>query len=283
MKYGLVVVGVLTFVAVLVVSAAVTSPGVDQYLPWVVARLGITENAAKGAANVIKDSTVVTSGALWSEFITDLGTGQPLRTLGMWGRFLPLWGKLELSQVMSALEPASATEESGSKKPAAPQEYEDAQGSSGSGVPTIVPLTTPPVRFTTYFNPRYGYKLDYPESFIRGREPTNGDGLVFTSPDRQGTITVWGSNNALDITLEDEYGWCMAQVDGVLGYHVAAKDWFVVSWVKGQTVYYQKSYIGWAAMNTLLLSYPADQKQQYDPIVTRASLSFTPGDLSEAH
>ena len=37
--------------------------------------------------------------------------------------------------------------------------------------------------FHTYTNSRYGFRIDYPESFIPQQSPENGDGLSFKSQD----------------------------------------------------------------------------------------------------
>src|SRR5581483_97745 len=51
----------------------------------------------------------------------------------------------------------------------------------------------------TYTNARFGTIADVPRDWRAGREPANGDGLEFSSPDRQAVITVSGGLN-----IEDE-------------------------------------------------------------------------------
>src|SRR3954471_13483338 len=54
-----------------------------------------------------------------------------------------------------------------------------------------------------YANPRYGTTLEVPADWRPGREPDNGDGLVFTSPDGAASIRVWGGLHIADSVAEE--------------------------------------------------------------------------------
>lgn len=49
----------------------------------------------------------------------------------------------------------------------------------------------------TYENSRYGFKVDYPDDWRLGQEPTNSDGREISSPDDQVICRAYGFNNSL--------------------------------------------------------------------------------------
>src|SRR5437868_9015146 len=47
--------------------------------------------------------------------------------------------------------------------------------------------------WTTYANDRFGATADIPASYKPGEAPANDDGLRFSSPEGDATISVWGA------------------------------------------------------------------------------------------
>ena len=72
--------------------------------------------------------------------------------------------------------------------------------------------------FQTYTNSRYGFRVDYPESFIPQQPPENGDGLRFKSQDGKATLVVSGGNNQ-GFTPKEEFDSAIKNVQGQLGYN----------------------------------------------------------------
>ncbi len=137
------------------------------------------------------------------------------------------------------------------------------------------------VRFKTYANARYGFRIDFPQSFVAGQAPENGDGMKFKSPDGHAMLAVYGSNNPGQ-GLADYYADALRSTKGELGYHISGKTWFVITSKEGETLSYQKTFVGSASENSFTLSFPADEKSTYDGVVTHIEKSFHHGDLEHA-
>lgn len=132
-----------------------------------------------------------------------------------------------------------------------------------------------------YCNPRFGFCVDYPLGLVMEPEPTNGDGRRLH--DSKGLVMiVSGINNVTDDSLESEMQSQRNDFDQV-SYQAIGKNWFVLSGKKGDDILYRKTYIGAGTMHHLSLEYPFSLKRAYDPIVSRISRSFTPGELDAAH
>ncbi len=136
---------------------------------------------------------------------------------------------------------------------------------------------------TRYHNPRYGFELEVPKGFRAQEAPTNQDGRTFS--DGTSELLAWGSNNVLSQTLDEAYREAVAAAreEGPIGYQAAGKTWFVVTWVTGPTIIYQKTFLGAGCSQSFRLSYPLARKSELDPIVKRLEASFKPGDLTRAH
>jgi hypothetical protein len=151
------------------------------------------------------------------------------------------------------------------------------------------PVNEPPPKkdtsaiYDVYNNSRYGYSVSYPTSFIPGEPPDNNDGQKFTSKDGTAELIVYGSNNVFGDTVEALYNNELNSVPGDVAYKKIKDNWYVVSWVDGNRIYYTKKFAGPGAENTLIISYPQSQKNAYDEIVTYVSQTFYPGNVNEPH
>jgi len=136
--------------------------------------------------------------------------------------------------------------------------------------------------FQTYTNNRYGFRIVYPESFVAQQPPENGDGLTLKSEDGKATLTAWGMNNS-GFTLKEDFDRSIKDIHGELGYNTMGRNWFVVSWTDGETLGYTKEFVGGASENAFTFTFPAEQRSQYDSIVTIIERSFKPGDIESSH
>lgn len=137
--------------------------------------------------------------------------------------------------------------------------------------------------YKLYVNSRYGYRLEVPSDFRVGRAPENDDGRVLTSPDGKATLTVFGSNNALDQTLAAAMAAAEQEMPEKVAYRQQGKNWFVLSWNHAGRISYRKVFLGPGSLAQFVLVYPASQKQRYQAVVTHLEASFKPGDLGQAH
>ncbi|MGA2966135.1 MAG: hypothetical protein ABSD64_07975 [Terriglobales bacterium] len=136
--------------------------------------------------------------------------------------------------------------------------------------------------FRTYANCRYGFRVDYPESFVPQQPPENGDGLALKSEDGKTTLVVSGGNNA-GFTLKDEFDRSIREVKGQLGFNKMGGNWFVVTWTDGDNLGYTKEFVGRGSKNSFTITYPVEQRPQYDSAVTKIEKAFKPGDLDNSH
>ena len=137
------------------------------------------------------------------------------------------------------------------------------------------------VGFKTYANARYGFRIDFPQSFVAGQAPENGDGMKFESPDGHAMLAVYSSHDPGQ-GLADYYADALQSTKGEVGYHTSDRNWFVITSKEGETLNYQKTFVGGASENSFTMSFPADEKSTYDVVLTHIEKSFHHGDLEHA-
>jgi serine/threonine-protein kinase len=103
----------------------------------------------------------------------------------------------------------------------------------------ILPTLAQAEQWRPYINGRFGAAADVPADWVGGEQPDNGDGLQFLSPNGEATLTVWGSFNLFDFAR------MMAPSKGqVVTYSVRGSNWFVVSGLSGDRIFYRKQILG---------------------------------------
>jgi tetratricopeptide (TPR) repeat protein len=156
---------------------------------------------------------------------------------------------------------------------------------SVSSTSTPEPTTTPEESTTTssdpsyksYINDRFAFSIDYPITFIASPSPTNNDGITLSSQDGNTELTVSGINNVLNQTPTSAYNDLLKDHSNA-AYKDQESNWFVVSWLEGDKIVYEKSVVGSGSMNTFIIKYPSKQKDYYNSIVSQLNSSFkTPG------
>ncbi|WP_244635080.1 hypothetical protein [Methylosinus sp. C49] len=129
-----------------------------------------------------------------------------------------------------------------------------------------------------YRNARFGTTADLPKGWTMGEAPENDDGRVFTSPDRQAEIAVYGGYRAFQ--KDQEFADRLAPGEGEsVTYAKKGKDWVVVSGTKGDRIFYRRSLLSCRGeiWNNVSIEYPASQKKKFDALVTRVSRSLRAG------
>ncbi|WP_428909761.1 hypothetical protein [Niallia sp. Krafla_26] len=132
--------------------------------------------------------------------------------------------------------------------------------------------------FKTYNNARFGFSVEYPTSFTMGEPPTNDDGRSFTNGEF--TMVAYGSHiNTVEDneTIEDYYHRALASSPSPIAYQRLGDNWYIVSYIDGFNIHYEKAMINNDVIYTLQMKYPTGQKDKYDKIVTRISNSFKAG------
>lgn len=134
--------------------------------------------------------------------------------------------------------------------------------------------------YTRYLNARFSYEVLYADGLLIPQgEADNGDGQRFLSRDRDVELRVWGSHNVFDETLESRYLNDSERDDKensefLVTYKRRSGNWFVVSGVKDDQVFYQKTLLMNNVFLTYYIVYPFAQKQMWDTINANMSKSF---------
>ncbi len=160
---------------------------------------------------------------------------------------------------------------------------------AGSPRSSLPPSSSPGSRrsdtpgYNEYANPRYGFTTLLPSSFRAQPPPEDGDGQAWTSPDGQVLLAVYGTNNVLNYSPEQDEA-ADARVMSVVYVNISG-DIITVSGYKnnGRTIVYQRDVVGPGSIDTLYWSYPANQKAQWDAAVTLTALTFQPGNVTTSH
>ena len=126
--------------------------------------------------------------------------------------------------------------------------------------------------YDTYGNARFGYSISYPTSLKPQGEAENGDGQVFKNADAE--LRVWGSNNALMRTLNEEYQSALNDFGAGVTYKTLLKNGFVISGKKGGKIFYQKTFLKDDQFFTFTFEYKESKKSVYDSITTKIAKSF---------
>lgn len=132
------------------------------------------------------------------------------------------------------------------------------------------------IQYKVYRNARFDYVISYPSRLLVPQgEATNGDGQKFATKDGSAELIVFGSNNALDQTLEEAFNEAKSITgDRVVTYQTMKQDWFVVSGSEGGRIFYQKTYLRNGVFKTMRIEYAEHLKNTYDAVTTKVSLSF---------
>lgn len=133
-----------------------------------------------------------------------------------------------------------------------------------------------------YRNPRYGFTMTYPSTFALdpGSVPKNRDSAQFWTPDRRATAVVTGFRNGMSLSLNDllraSKRDVVEQSRGVITYERAKDDWFVVSGIFGDRIFYDRTFLSdkGRVIGSLWIEFPRTMRPCFEDAVTMMSLSF---------
>ncbi|MBV9959748.1 MAG: hypothetical protein JO360_15090 [Acidobacteria bacterium] len=136
------------------------------------------------------------------------------------------------------------------------------------------------VTYRTYSNARYDYSIAYPVGLLLPQgESDNGDGQKFLSDDGRAKMTVFGAQNLDNESTQSAYKKMQLMFGAANGsevtYKVIKGNWFVVSGRHGNDIFYAKTVHRGRTLITFILSYPAEERQTFDPIAEHIAQSFS--------
>jgi hypothetical protein len=134
---------------------------------------------------------------------------------------------------------------------------------------------------TRYTNARFGFSFTVPPGYRAQPPPADGDGLSFASPAKTATVTAYGASNIGRYSPAQEMAQLVTTYQSArdtISYRFSDHDVIAVSGTTPSgAVFYQREVVYSAVIYTLLWSYPAASKAQYDTLVTQTVDSFVPG------
>ena len=136
--------------------------------------------------------------------------------------------------------------------------------------------------WTRYHNERFGFGLEYPANLFRVERTTEaGDGRVFAAREGEARLLVGALAND-DHHSAKGYQDFLARTSYAeykITYRPLGDDWLVLSGEADGKIFYEKAVFscGGELISSFALLYPADKREQFDPIVARVANSFVPG------
>lgn len=131
------------------------------------------------------------------------------------------------------------------------------------------------INYHTYENERFGFIVQYPDTFTRGPEPTNGDGLVFDNGEAE--IRAYGGYDIDEDHLQTLHEMTTDEAPGSVAFEKRGNNWFAISFVDSKDqIIYQKSILKGGVISTVRFTYPAFQKEKYDDLVSHVVDTFVP-------
>jgi hypothetical protein len=122
-----------------------------------------------------------------------------------------------------------------------------------------------------YVIPSTGTSVDMPVSIFSSDAgpPEGGTGRKFFTEDRRADLTVQSVPNPAN----DSPATFLARKQPPAGiiYKRITPDFFVVSSIRNDRIWYNRCNRGNGTMNCVLINYPAREKRQWDSVVTRIS------------
>ncbi|HWL24239.1 MAG TPA: hypothetical protein VNR38_10915 [Ureibacillus sp.] len=129
--------------------------------------------------------------------------------------------------------------------------------------------------YNTYDNARFGFSVQYPDSFIAGPEPDNGDGRSFDNGEME--ITAYAGFDVFEDSLQSNYQSAISDAVGPIAFQKTGDNWFAVSFFDANNnIVYHKAILKKGIISTVILTYPASQKEKYDALVSHVVNTFIP-------
>ena len=150
----------------------------------------------------------------------------------------------------------------------------------------VVSTTAYAAQYKRYYNARFGFSVDVPSNSKITVEPVNGDGKEFTTKDGKAVVITSGINNVLEYTVQSAY---KQQLDSLMSnktkiaYKRIKNNWFVISYVKGDSIIYYKEFVGKGSINDFTIKYSKKYAKTYNKITEHIAGSFKTGDLNASH
>ena len=138
------------------------------------------------------------------------------------------------------------------------------------------------IKYDAYCNNRFEFCVDYPKDLLlKQPESTNGDGCVFKNQKGETVLTVFGRINtnaeAEMISLSAQFNEDLASYNNEssrVTYQKLSKSFYVISGLKDNKIFYQKTILNADAFNYAILEYDTVDSSIFNTVSSRIFSSF---------
>jgi hypothetical protein len=131
--------------------------------------------------------------------------------------------------------------------------------------------------YACYTNHKYGYVLAWPRHLLKPLgESDAGDGQVFTALRGRAELRCWaGFNDVLEQTIPQAFAQALNEPGRRVTYQHMGKDFFVISGLEGQDIFYRKTLLAHDILASFEFVYEPSSKVLLDPVIRDMSSSFS--------
>ncbi|BAH74408.1 hypothetical protein [Solidesulfovibrio magneticus] len=131
--------------------------------------------------------------------------------------------------------------------------------------------------YDCYTNHKYGYVLAWPRLILKPLgESDAGDGQVFTALRGRAELRCWaGFNDVLEQTIPQAFAQALNEPGRRVTYQHMGKDFFVISGLEGQDIFYRKTLLAHDILASFEFVYEPSFKALLDPVIRDLSSSFS--------
>lgn len=133
--------------------------------------------------------------------------------------------------------------------------------------------------YKNYSNAKFLCSIVYPSNLKIVEETANGN--MLKSDDENVSLQIYGTNNSSKATIDSIYNIAIKNND--MYYKVKSGNWFVISYIEGDKIIYQKKVVGKSSIDTFIFKFPANQKDQYTKVVSIIEKSFRAPSTDKSH
>jgi hypothetical protein len=137
-------------------------------------------------------------------------------------------------------------------------------------------------RWATYTNPRFGTTADYPAGLftVLDPPPENGDGQGFRTVDGRAHLSIYGTWNVQGDTPQTYVSNYVDLTGASVTYKQVTDRFYVISGTRKGKIFYDRcnfSVDPQGILDCFTISYPEQEKSEWNPIVSRLSRSLRAG------
>ncbi|MBU3160254.1 hypothetical protein KPL37_10880 [Clostridium frigoris] len=138
---------------------------------------------------------------------------------------------------------------------------------------------TKDVKYKNYLNAKFLCSIKYPSELKVVEETVSGN--MFKSDDESISLQIYGTNNVSHDTVDSIYN--KAIKNNNMYYKVKVGNWFVISYIEGDKIVYQKKVVGKGSIDTFIFKFPTSEKSKYTKVVEIIEKSFKASSTDKAH